>query len=115
MFEDKINEMEDGKQKELLKLLGDAKPFIRKSDGYAIKVSEDTEIKWKDGEQETSIKIPAGDYIKVGVDSCYPEIETAESFESKNKMIEGEKPKKVEEKNNGKVLGIELMAEGGDY
>lgn len=110
MFDDKINKLEDGKQKELLKVLNaGAKPYMRKCDGYAVKVSEDTEIKWKDGEHETSIKIPAGDYVKVSVDGCWPEIETAESFEGKNKILEGEKAKKVASKQEP-VIGIELMA-----
>lgn len=110
MFDDKIEEMEDGKQKELLKILNaGAKPFMRKCDGYAVKVEEDTEITWKDGEQETSIKIPSGDYVIVKEDSCWPEIETAESFEGKNKIIEGEKPKKKVDK--GPKVGMELMVD----
>lgn len=110
MFSEKIEEMPDGKSKELLKILkDDAKPFMRKADGYAIKVSEDTEIKWKDDEQETSIKIPAGDYIKVDGDSCYPEIETAESFEKRNKIISGEKKEKV--KDDGPKTGMDLMGD----
>lgn len=109
MFKEKIEEIDDGKQKELLKVLnGDAKPFMRKCDGYAVKVSEDTEITFKNhDESETTIKIPKGDYVKVDGDSCYPEIETAESFEKRNKVIEGKKetPKKKDEPK----LGMDLM------
>jgi hypothetical protein len=118
MFGDKIEEMGDGKQKELLKILNDgAKPFMRKHDGYAVKVDEDTEIKWKEGEQETSIKIPAGDYIKVDGDSCYPEIETAESFEKKNKIVGGEEKSKAEPKKDDKPkIGMAVIAdENTDY
>jgi len=114
MFGDKIEEAGEGKQKELLKILNEgAKPFMRKHDGYAVKVDEDTEIKWKDGDQETSIKVPAGDYIKVDGDSCYPEIETAESFEKRNKIIEGKK--EMPKENKGPKLGIALMEENSDY
>jgi len=111
MFEQKLEEIGDGKQKELLKILNNgAKPFMRKHDGYAIKVEEDTEIKWKDGDQETSIKIPAGDYIKVDGDSCYPEIETAESFENKHKMVDGEK-KEEKKKESSPKIGLSLMGD----
>lgn len=113
MFKDKIEEMEDGKQKELLKVLdSDAKPYMRKCDGYAVKVKEDTEITFTNhDESETTIKIPAGDYVKVDGDSCYPEIETAESFEKRNKIVDGEKPKKAEKKKESPTIGIELMSE----
>jgi hypothetical protein len=117
MFTDKISEMDDGKNKELLKILdSDPKPFVRKHDGYAVKVEEDTEINWKDGDQETSIKIPAGDYVKVDGDSCYPEIETAESFEKRNKLLSEEpKKEKAPEKPNGPKIGIEAVADNSNY
>ena len=108
MFDEKIEEMGDGKQKELLKILNaGVKPFIRKCDGYAVKLEEDTEITWNEGDQETTIKIPKGDYIRVNEDSCYPEIETAESFEKKNKIISEEKKEKIEKKKMP-TIGIEL-------
>lgn len=113
MFKDKIEELEDGKQKELLKIVNSgAKPFMRKCDGYAVKVSEDTELKWKDGEQETSIKIPAGDYVKVDADSCWPEIETAESFEKRNKMLSEDKKSDKEDTTSTPTIGIGLISEG---
>lgn len=114
MYKDKIEEMNDGKDKELLKLLNnDPKPFVRKHDGYAVKLEEETEITFKNHEdQETTIKIPAGDYIKVNGDSCYPEIETAESFEGKNKFIGSEEKSKMDvKKSEGPKIGLELMTE----
>ena len=115
MFGDKISEMDDGKQKELLKVLDKgSKPFMRKCDGYATKVDEDTEITFiNHDESETTIKIPKGDYVKVDGDSCYPEIETAESFEKRNKIVEGEKPK--EKKKEGPKLGMESMNQEDSY
>lgn len=113
MYKDKIEEMTDGKDKELLKLLNsNPKPFMRKHDGFAVKLEEETEITFKNSEeQETTIKIPAGDYIKVNGDSCYPEIETAESFENNNKIIETESPKETTIKPKGPKIGMELMAD----
>lgn len=113
MYAEKIEEMSDGKDKELLKLLNaNAKPFMRKHDGYATKVDEDTEITFKNHDgQETSIKIPAGDYIKVDGDSCYPEIVTSESFEKRNKMVEGEKPKEEKKEDDSPKIGIATIAE----
>lgn len=113
MFGGKIEEMDDGKNKELMKILeGKAKPFLQKCDGYACKVDEDKEITYKDhGDQELTLKVPAGSYIVVGKDSCYPEIETAESFEGKNKFVEGEEKHKMKDKKSGPSIGMEVVAE----
>lgn len=113
MYSEKIEEMSDGKDKELLKILNSgAKPFMRKHDGYAVKLDQETEITFKNHEdQETTIKIPAGDYIKVEGKSCYPKIETAESFEKSNKIIESEKPKETLKKPESPKIGLESMTE----
>lgn len=107
----KVEAMEDGKDKELMKILAEGgKPFIRKSDGNAVKVSEDKEIKYKDYEdQELTLAVPAGSYVVVNEDSCCPKIVTAEDWESKNKFIE--EPNKAPKKEKGPSIGIELMAE----
>jgi|LGOV01.1.fsa_nt_gb hypothetical protein len=112
-MEDVVEKMEDGKDKELMKILAEGgKPFIRKSDGNAVKVSEDKEIKYKDyDDQELTLAVPSGSYVVVNEDSCCPKIVTAEDWESKNKFVEGEKPKVVEKKDNSPKIGIELMAE----
>jgi hypothetical protein len=106
-----IEEMKDTEEKQLLNILKkDAKPFMKKCDGYATKVEEDTQIEYKDWEDnERTLKIPAGSYIVVDKDCRYPKIITAEDFEAKNKFLEGKKesPKKEETP----TIGIGLMAD----
>lgn len=116
MFTNKIKEMEDGKDKELMKILEDkAMPFIRKCDGYAVKVEEDKEIKYKDyNEQELTLKVPAGSYIVVREDRDCPQIITAECFDYKNKFVEGEKPKMKKEDDSHKI-GMASMTSKLDY
>lgn len=111
-MKDKIESMEDGKDKELMKILEDgAKPYIKKQDGLAIKVSEDKEIKYKDYEgNENTLSVPAGSYIVTEGESCYPKIVTAEDWESKNKFIGEDKPTKKVKSDRPKI-GIELMEE----
>lgn len=104
-----IEEMEDGKSKELLKILKeDGKPFVKKSDGHAVKVSEDKEITYKDyDELEKTLKVPAGSYVMLREGSTCPDIVTGEDFESKNKFIDSE-PKKKEKKDRPKT-GLDLI------
>ena len=111
MFGEKIAEMEDGKDKELMKILeGKAKPFLRKCDGYAHKVDEDKEIKYKDyNDQELTLKVPSGSYVVIGEDSCCPRIVTAEDFEKKNKFVEGKK--EMPKKDKGPKMGMDVIAE----
>jgi len=110
-----IDEMKDTEEKQLLNLLKDnAKPFIRKVDGYAIKMDEDKQIEYKDWEDnERTLKVPAGSYVVVDSDCSYPKIITAEDWESKNKFIDEDKPKKVV-KDNSPKMGIALIAEEND-
>jgi len=116
MFSKKIEDMEEGKEKELLKILdGKAKPFLRKCDGYAVKVEEDKEIKYKDyNDQELTLKVPEGSYVVVGEDSCYPKIVTSEDFESKNKFVSGEEKPKEKKKENGPKIVIALVSDQMD-
>nr|WP_319265299.1 hypothetical protein [uncultured Draconibacterium sp.] len=109
MLNEKVEKMEDGKDKELMKLVADGgKPYIKKMDGMAVKVAEDKEITYKDYEgQENTMKVPAGSYIVTQGDSCYPKIVTAEEFESNNKMLEESKAVKKDEKTPG--IGIESI------
>lgn len=109
---DKINieEMDEGKSKELLKIVkSDAKPFIRKVDGYAAKADEDKEITYTDhNNAELTLKVPKGSYVVVTGNCEYPEIQTADEFEGKNKFIEEVKPKKKVKKSEPKI-GLESM------
>jgi hypothetical protein len=113
---DKIEKMDDGKDKELMKIIAEGgKPFIRKSDGDAVKVSEDKEIKYKDyDDQELTLAVPAGSYVVIDENGCAPKIVTAEDWESKNKFIEGDKPKKEKKKDDSRKIGIELIG-NSDY
>lgn len=106
----KIDEMEEGKEKELMNILADGgKPYVKKQDGYAIKVSEDKEITYRDySDNELTLKVPAGSYIVSEGDGCYPKIVTAEDFESKNKFIGGEEKKSAPERQSPKI-GIESI------
>lgn len=111
MYKDKISEMEEGKDKELMQILADGgKPFMRKCDGYAKKVEEDKEITYKDyNDQELTLKVPAGSYIVTEADSCYPKIVTADDFEKKNKMLEGDKEEVVVVKKSGPSIGLDSI------
>lgn len=109
MLEAKIEKMDDGKDKELLSLIQEGgKPFMRKADGYAVKMSEDKEIKYKDhSDQELTLKVPEGSYVVVDVDCSYPSIVTAEDFEGKNKLIGDSKPEP--KKDDSPKIGMALM------
>ena len=118
-MKDRVEKMEDGKDKELMKILeGKAKPFLQKIDGYACKMEEDKEITYKSyNGQELTLKVPKGSYIMTEQDSCYPKIVTSEEFEKRNKFVGGdEKPKKEKEKEDGSKIGMELMSdENSEY
>lgn len=100
MDKDRIEKMEDGKDKELMIIVSDGKPYKRKCDGYAKKVEEDKEITYKDyQDQENVLKVPAGSYVVLEKDSCCPKIIPAEEFEEKNTFIDkGEKKSTKEDK-----------------
>lgn len=108
---DKVTEeMKDTEEKQLLKLLENGKPFVRKHDGYAVKMDEDKQIEYKDWENnERTLKVPAGSYIVVDPSCQYPKIVTAEDFEAKNKFIESQEKAEPSKKSNGPKIGIELM------
>lgn len=111
MFEDKIESTENGQAKELLKLMADAKPYVKKHDGYAVKIEEDKEVTYKDyDEKELTLKVPAGSYIITEGESCHPSIVTADEFEGNRKFVNGEKVKEVK-KESGPKLGLALLSE----
>ena len=107
-----VEKMDDGKDKELMKLLqGNAKPFMRKVDGYAVKCEEDKEIVYKDySENELTLKVPKDSYIVVSGNYHNPEIVTEEDFEKKNKFLEGSKKKdNPDKKENKPAIGMDSM------
>ena len=109
---DKVTEeMKETEEKQLLKLLENGKPFVRKHDGYAVKMEEDKQIEYKDWEEnERTLKVPAGSYVVVDAKCQYPKIVTAEDWESKNKFID-EPKKETPKKESGPKIGIELMGQ----
>lgn len=106
-----VTEMSDGKEKELMQILQEnAKPFVRKADGYAVKCKESKTITWKDHEGvENTVEVPEGSYICVDADSHYPKIVTAEEFEKKNKFLEGSKKKDNPKKEDKPSIGMDSM------
>lgn len=111
MSAEKIAEMPEGKDKELLKVLHDGSyaPFVRKCDGYGVKVEEDKEISYKDfNDQENVLKVPKGSYIVVESDMNYPKILSAEEFKSKYDFIKKDEPAS---KKSGPTLSITNLSD----
>lgn len=111
IIEKVTEDMKETEEKQLLKLLENGKPFVKKHDGYAVKMDEDKQIEYKDWEDnERTLKVPAGSYVVVDSGCQYPKIVTAEDWESKNKFIDEDKPKIVK-KDSSPKMGIALIAE----
>ena len=119
MNEEVVEKMDDGKDKELMKIISDGgKPYVKKSDGHAVKVSEDKEITYKShDDEELTLKVPSGSYVVVEGDSTYPKIVTAEDWESKNKFLSEDKPKEKKKKDDSPKIGMSGMVpeENSDY
>lgn len=114
MFEnEEVEEIKDEKRKELISILKEGgKPYVKKCDGYAVKMTEDKEIKYKDHDGiENTLSVPSGSYVITEGSSSYPNIITAEEFEKKNKFIEGEYKKESHKEEKEGRIGIELMLE----
>jgi hypothetical protein len=113
MSEEMVTEMSDGKEKELMKILQEnAKPFVKKHDGYAVKCKENKKLTWKDHEGvENTVEVPEGSYVCVDSDSHYPKIVTAEDFEKKNKFLDNPKEKKNDNpvKEEKSKIGMDSM------
>ena len=116
-----IDEMDEGKDKEIMKAIGsDLKPYVKKSDGFAKKIEEDIEVKYKDYDgHENVLKIPAGSIVKV-MDGCRTEIVTEDDFNKKYVFHdEGEEVEEEKEEESHKevpkqgkkllVMGIESL------
>lgn len=104
-----IENMNDGKEKELMKILKESgKPFERKIDGYAVKCKEAKKVTFNDYEGvENTLEVPEGSYVVCNDDSTYPKIVTAEEFEGTNRFLE--ESKKKEPKKEIKI-GLESLA-----
>jgi hypothetical protein len=111
MDKEMVEKMEDGKDKELMKIVSEGgKPFVKKHDGYAVKCTEEKTIKYKDYEgNELTLGVPEGSYVVVDSDSHYPKIVPAEDFEKKNKFLEGSKKKDNPAKEDKPSTGMDAM------
>ncbi len=107
-----IENMNDGKEKELMKILKESgKPFEKKIDGYAVLCKEAKKITFNDYEGvENTLEVPEGSYVVCNDDSTYPKIVTADEFKSTNKFIEGKKEKdNPEPKDEKPKTGMDSM------
>ncbi|MDD4971899.1 MAG: hypothetical protein PHT07_20935 [Paludibacter sp.] len=100
-----VSKMENSRDKQLMQILSEkGKPYVKKHDGYAVKMEEDKQITYTDYDNaELTLTIPKGSYLMVGEDSCYPKIVTEKEWDDSNKFLGEEKrPGKEEPK-----IGIE--------
>ena len=107
--ESELNEMKETEEKQLLMILKESgKPYVKKHDGIAVKMTEDKQIQYKDYEEnERTLKVPAGSYVICEGTSHYPKIVTAEEFEENNKFVSGDD--KPATKGSDIKIGIESM------
>lgn len=105
-----VEKMDNGRDKQLMQILSEkGKPYVKKHDGYAVKMDEEKQITYTDyNNTELTMTVPKGSYIMVGEDSSYPKIVTEKEFVDSNKFCEEKKPDSDRPK-----MGIELME--GNY
>lgn len=76
---------EDSKDAKIIEAIGkeNAKPYVKKYEGLAVKVEEDKEVKFTDYDgHENVLKVPAGSIVKI-MEGCSTEIVTPEDFDKK--------------------------------
>jgi hypothetical protein len=102
-----VSKMENSRDKQLMEILAESgKPYVKKHDGYAVKVEEDKQITYTDYDNtELTLTIPKGSYLMVAEDSCYPKIVTEKEWDDSNKFIDGEKSTGKDEPR----IGLESM------
>jgi hypothetical protein len=85
-----VENMDDGKDKQLMEILAkEGKPYIKKHDGYAVKMDEEKQITYTDwNNQELTLTIPKGSYLMVEEDSSCPVIATEKEFDDANKFVD---------------------------
>ena len=128
-----VSKMDDGKDKQIMEILSEkGKPYVKKHDGYAVKMEEDKQITFTDyNNTEMTMTIPKGSYLMVEEDSNYPKIVTEKEFNDSNKFCGDheesmeeeaheeheakESPEKEKKEEAGKKpkIGLELM--NGQY
>lgn len=102
-----VEKMENSRDKQLMEILAEkGKPYIKKFDGYAVKMDEEKQITYTDYDnRELTLTIPEGSYLMVGEDSSCPHIVTEKEFVDSNKFVDSdEKPSKKSTK-----IGLEAM------
>lgn len=114
--------MDDCKEKKLMEILAEkGKPYVKKHDGYAVKMEEDVQITYTDyNNTEMTFTVPKGSYIMAEEDSSYPKIVTQKEWDDSNKFLgeegsaheasETKEEEKKEEKKKQK-FGLELLEE----
>lgn len=107
-----IEKIENGRDKQLMQILADkGKPYVKKFDGYAVKMDEEKQITYTDYDnRELTLTIPEGSYLMVSEDSSYPNIVTEKEFNDSNKFVEGEESKpSIKKESNKAKIGIEAI------
>ena len=113
-----VSKMDNCKEKYLMQLLAEkGKPYVKKHDGYAVKMEEDKQITYTDyNNTELTMTIPKGSYVMVEEDSSYPKIVTEKEWDDSNKFLGGEEAKeeKPEQPKKPEVkIGLESLE--GNY
>ena len=96
-----VSKMENSKDKQLMEILAEkGKPYLKKHDGYAVKMEEDKQITFTDyNNTEMTMTIPKGSYLMVEEDSNYPKVVTEKEFNDSNKFC-GEHAETLEEETH---------------
>ena len=105
-----VEKMENSRDKQLMQILADkGKPYVKKFDGYAVKMEEEKQITYSDYDnRELTLTVPKGSYLMVGEDSSYPNIVTKKEFEDSNKFVDEESKASASKKDKPKI-GIESV------
>lgn len=105
---DNVSKMENCKEKLLMQLLAEkGKPYVKKHDGYAVKMEEDLPLTYTDyNNTELTLTVPKGSYVMVEEDSSYPKIVTEKEWNDSNRFLEEKKSGKEEQK-----IGLESYME----
>jgi hypothetical protein len=107
---DNVEKMVNSRDKQLMLILAEkGKPYIKKFDGYAVKMEEEKQIVYTDKDnRENTFTIPEGSYIMVGEDSSCPHIVTEKEWADSNKFVEDEE-KPSSDKGSKKKIGLESL------
>lgn len=104
-----VGKMENSRDKQLMQILADkGKPYIKKFDGYAVKMEEEKQITYTDYDnRELTLTVPKGSYLMVGEDSSCPHIVTEKEWSDSNKFVDEEQ--KPSSKKSTSKIGLESI------